>query len=175
VFVLHRLTARLPDGRNKQPAGWGLGEFLRELSKLQRVGGGAEWGFTVNETRIQVLLVEDEFLLRELLVEPLEEAGFSVLAAKSGEDAVIVLEREGAGIRAVLTDVNLGGEVNGWHVGHYARKVDPLMPVIYTTGQSVEEWAAHGVPNSVHINKPFVHVQVITALSQLLNTTSSSV
>jgi DNA-binding NtrC family response regulator len=147
---------------------------LRNHFRCQALRSGLSGDFTVDETRIQVLVVEDEFLIRELLVEPLEEAGFAVLTANSGEDAAEILEREGVAIRAVLTDVNLGGEVNGWHVGHFARKIDPLMPVIYTTGQSVEEWAAHGVPNSIHINKPFVHVQIVTALSQLLNTTSSS-
>lgn len=113
----------------------------------------------MDELKVTVLLVEDEVLLREVLIEPLEEAGFAVLAAVNGEDAINILEREGEAIRAVVTDVNLGGKVTGWHVGHHARVVNPLMPVIYTTGQSAEDWAAHGVPNSVHINKPFVAVQ----------------
>ena len=125
------------------------------------------------ETQIQVLLVEDEVLLRELLVEPLEEAGFAVRIATSGDEAIAILERDGEAIRGVVTDVNLGGKVTGWHVGHHARKVNSQMPVVYTTAQSAEDWAAHGVPNSVHIIKPFAAVQVVTAISHLLNTRSS--
>ena len=127
----------------------------------------------MEELKVTVLVVEDEVLLRELLIEPLEEAGFTVLIATNGEEAVAILEREGDGVRALITDVNLGGKVTGWHVGHHARKTNSQIPVIYTTGQSAEDWSAHGVPNSVHINKPFVAVQVVTAISQLLNTTSA--
>lgn len=117
--------------------------------------------------------MEDEILLRALLIEPLEEAGFTVIEAPSAKEAYEVLDREGGVIRTVITDVNLGTETTGWHVGHHARKVSPHMPVIYTTSYSVEEWSAHGVPESIHIVKPFAAVQVVTALSQLLNTSGA--
>ena len=49
------------------------------------------------------------------------------------------------------------------------------MPVVYTTAQTAEDWAAHGVPNSVHITKPFAPVQVVTAVSHLLNTRAAPI
>jgi hypothetical protein len=42
------------------------------------------------------------------------------------------------------------------------------------TGTHAENWAAHGVPNSVMVTKPFASVQVVTAISQLLNAKSPS-
>lgn len=119
-----------------------------------------------------MLLVEDEILLRALLIEPLEAAGFSVVEASNGQAAYDILDREGENIRAVITDINLGGDIDGWKVGHRARTVNSKMPVIYTTSYNTEVWSSHGVPESVHIGKPFLPVQLVTAISSLLNSTS---
>jgi len=37
------------------------------------------------------------------------------------------------------------------------------------TGDSADEWASKGVPNSILITKPFAPVQLVTAVSRLLN------
>jgi len=38
------------------------------------------------------------------------------------------------------------------------------------TGAAADQWASHGVPNSILLTKPFAPAQLVTALSQLLNT-----
>lgn len=125
--------------------------------------------------KIVILVVEDEFLLLAQLVDPLADAGFHVLTASNGEEAVETLGREGEDIRALLTDVNLGNGINGWRVAQLARELNPLLPVIYTTSYGPELWASYGVPNSVHVNKPFLPIQVLTALGQLLNTVTPAI
>jgi hypothetical protein len=37
------------------------------------------------------------------------------------------------------------------------------------TGAAGEQWASHGVPNSVLLNKPFAPAQLMTAVAHLLN------
>ena len=44
------------------------------------------------------------------------------------------------------------------------------MPVIYMTGTNGEQRASKGVPNSVLLVKPFAPAQLVTAISNLLNT-----
>jgi CheY-like chemotaxis protein len=129
-------------------------------------------GVPMEADKMVILVVEDEVLLRLQLVDPLEEAGFHVLTAVTGPEAIATLESEGGNIRALIADVNLGGGVTGWDVSQRAREPNPLLPIIYTTSFGPEDWAAHGVPNSVHIGKPFLPIQVVTALAQLLNTTT---
>ena len=116
-----------------------------------------------------LLLVEDEELILELLGHALTEAGFEVVVASSGAQAVAELEADPARFRAVVTDVKLGGKVDGWDIGHRARELVPDMPVVYMSGNSGHEWSSKGVPNSVFVSKPFVAAQVITAISTLLN------
>lgn len=59
--------------------------------------------------------------------------------------------------------------MNGWQLATVARQGNPNLPVVYMTAASGEEWAAHGVPNSILLQKPFAPVQLVTAVSQLLN------
>ena len=66
--------------------------------------------------------------------------------------------------------MNLGGELTGWDVARAAREQFPTLPVVYVTGDSAHEWAAHGVPNSILLSKPFVEAQIVNAVATLLNT-----
>jgi DNA-binding response OmpR family regulator len=123
--------------------------------------------------QVRVLLVEDESLILDIIRPALEEAGYAVIEASSGHDAVFGLENETQPqIRAVITDVDLGSKVTGWAVAKRARELHADIPVIYMTGGSAHDWSANGVPNSVLISKPFAPVQIIKAISQLLNAAS---
>lgn len=119
--------------------------------------------------RPTVLFAEDEFLLRALLEEPLDAAGYNVITALTGEDAIKKIDDHGAEIGALITDVNLGGPMDGWKLAQYARERLLGLPVIYATSYGVEEWMARGVVDSVHIRKPFLAAQVVSALSKLLD------
>jgi len=80
-----------------------------------------------------VLVVEDEWTAREVAVMWLQTAGFRVMTAENGEHAASLL-RDGASADLVLTDINLGGHLNGWDIGTIAREVCPDMPVVYVSG-----------------------------------------
>ena len=60
-----------------------------------------------------VLLVEDEQLIRDMLVEALDEAGFSSLVAADGREAFRLFEKNGDEIRALVTDINLDDGMDG--------------------------------------------------------------
>jgi DNA-binding response OmpR family regulator len=115
------------------------------------------------------LLVEDEALIVFALEEELREAGFEVLSVVKSERAMDAIEQQKTPYRALLTDIDLGGEFDGWALAHRARELNPDLPVIYMSGKSGIEWKAHGVPESVMLQKPFVFAQLLTALSNLLN------
>src|SRR4051794_3645568 len=119
---------------------------------------------------VLVFVVEDDELIQALIADTLEEAGFGVAITSSAEKAIRMLDAPDAPCRALVTDINLQpGTLTGWDVARHARQQQPELPVIYMTGGSANEWASLGVPNSILIQKPFVPAQVITAISQLLN------
>ena len=74
---------------------------------------------------------------------------------------------------ALVTDIKLGSSTTGWDVARHARELKPEMPVVYMTGSESSDWPSLGVPNSILVPKPFAPAQVITAISQLLNSSST--
>jgi DNA-binding response OmpR family regulator len=71
--------------------------------------------------------------------------------------------------RALVNDINLLGRIDGWRVAKRAREIDPTFPIIYMMGAAADQWASHGVPNSIPLEEPFAPAQLVTAVSQLLN------
>ena len=125
------------------------------------------------QTSIRLLLVEDEEGIVFLLEETLRDAGFELEVAKSGSQALTILEAETKTLCGVITDNNLGEGPDGWQVARHARELSSQIPVVYMSGGSGHEWTSHGVPNSTMVSKPFAPAQIITAISAQLNTTDA--
>jgi DNA-binding response OmpR family regulator len=116
-----------------------------------------------------IMVVEDDPAIQSLVEDALDEGGFEPAVAASGEEAVTLLRGNRSHYRALVTDINLLGKIDGWEVAKQAREIDPAFPIIYMTGAAADQWASHGVPNSILLTKPFAPAQLITAVSNLLN------
>jgi DNA-binding response OmpR family regulator len=117
-----------------------------------------------------ILVVEDDHLIQSIVEEALTDGGFEIVVASSGKQAMESLDTSGGKFQALVTDINLSGDkLNGWEVARHARKISPDFPVVYMSGDSAEDWASQGVPNSIMLAKPFAPAQLVTAVSQLLN------
>ena len=132
----------------------------------------AKQGEDVNTAELPtILLIEDEDALQLIVEDALSEGGFQIATVKTGEEAVTLL-KGGQPYRALVTDVNLLGRLDGWEVARAAREIDPHFPVVYMTGGAADKWPVLGVPNSILLQKPFAPAQVVSAVSQLLNAAS---
>jgi DNA-binding response OmpR family regulator len=120
-------------------------------------------------TRPIILLVEDDHAIQAVVEDALRDGGFEVAIAPSAEEAVTLIKGKVADYRALVTDINLSGRMSGWEIAKQAREIDPAFPIIYMTGAAANDWASHGVPNSLLLEKPFAPAQLVTAVSQLLN------
>jgi CheY-like chemotaxis protein len=122
------------------------------------------------EDAVVILVVEDDQLIQGVVEEALAEGGFEIAMASSGEQATELLTATTTACGAVVTDINLGKDkMDGWAVARHARENKPDIPVVYITGDSADDWASKGVPNSILLTKPFAPAQLVTAISQLLN------
>lgn len=116
-----------------------------------------------------VLIAEDEVMIASLIEATLEDEGLTTTVAHSGGEALKALEAAPTGFHVLVTDIRVGPPPDGWAVAHVAREANPAIGVIYITGDSMEEWRANGVPDSVLITKPFVPAQIVAAVMALLN------
>ena len=85
-------------------------------------------------SRPVVLVVEDEILLRWTAAAIVEGAGFDVVEAGTGIEAISVLEKR-TDIRTVFTDVEMPGSVNGLQLAHLVSTRWPSIRIMATSGQ----------------------------------------
>jgi len=101
-----------------------------------------------------VLVVEDEALVRMLVVQTLEEAGFTVHEAAEANGALDVL-RAADGIELMVTDVGLPG-MDGRRLADQARAHRPGMKVLFMTGYADSALIDTTLPEGFGlITKPF--------------------
>ena len=117
-----------------------------------------------------ILVVEDDQAIQGIAEDALSEAGFEVAIAGSGEEALTLLTGKMGAYRALVIDIKLLGRLDGWEVARRASEIAPEFPIVYITGANADQWASQGVPNGILVTKPFAPAQLVTAVSQLLNT-----
>jgi DNA-binding response OmpR family regulator len=116
----------------------------------------------------RVLVVEDEALVRMLVVQTLEEAGFAVSEAAEAQGALEALRRDDD-IRLIVTDVGLPG-LNGRRLADEARARRPDMKVLFMTGYADSALLENVLPEGFGlITKPF-DLDDLTARAQALLT-----
>jgi CheY-like chemotaxis protein len=107
-----------------------------------------------------VLIVEDEWPVRDTIVKAFRDAGWEVLGAASGEAAMAFLAR-GQPIDALFTDIQLHGNQNGWDVAEAFALKHPKGAVIYTSGNSSDR--KRQIPASLFFDKPYAPLAIIDA------------
>jgi CheY-like chemotaxis protein len=111
----------------------------------------------------RVLVVDDEDMVRETLVASLEEAGFAVLAAENGVEALALLDA-GEPVDALVTDLAMPG-MGGIALIREVHARRPGMPTVLLTGYAGE--AAHlavsGTPPNgfLLLRKPVSAAQIV--------------
>lgn len=86
----------------------------------------------------KVLLVEDEPVFRGALAGLLEDAGFDVTVACTGDEAVILLAEDDR-FDVLMTDVTMPGQIGGVELAEHAREIHPGLPVVFVSGMPETE------------------------------------
>lgn len=118
--------------------------YLPRAQQAAAVPLAAPDGAPLPRGRGQVLFVEDDPLVRDAVSHALEEAGFEVLAAHDGEQAVALLDG-GARPAVVFSDIVMPGSVSGIDLAGIVRQRFPGLPVVLATGYTEHQPAMPGV------------------------------
>jgi PAS domain S-box-containing protein len=122
----------------------------------------------------RILVVDDEPSVRMIARDALTRAGFTVVTADNGEDALNRVRAEGDAINAVLLDMTMPG-LDGVKTLRAIHEVVAQMPVVLTSGYSEEEAAARceGEGLAGFIQKPFAPSALVGKIDLALNTARS--
>ncbi|KTC44195.1 response regulator [Pseudomonas fluorescens ABAC62] len=80
-----------------------------------------------------ILVVEDDAIVRMLIVDVLEELEFSVLEAADAEEALKIVENAEQSIDLMMTDVGLP-DMNGKDLANKVRELRPALPILFASG-----------------------------------------
>ena len=116
--------------------------------------------------RKTVLIAEDEKEVRELAREFLTAAGYSVLTAEDGWEALQITERLGRSIEVVLTDMVMP-KMGGTELGIRLRSLQPHLKVVYMTGYLEQSESNRGLmEDACFLQKPFSRETLVAKLVQ---------
>jgi CheY-like chemotaxis protein len=112
-----------------------------------------------------ILVVEDDTIVRMLIVDVLEELGYKVHEAADGEQALGHLSNTQHVIDLLMTDNGLP-DTTGVELAHKARTLRPKLPVLFASGYAENI----DVPDGMHmIGKPFSIDQLRDKVKQVLS------
>lgn len=114
-----------------------------------------------------VLVVEDDELLRELLVEVISDLGFTVRAVGTADDGLTDAQQHEE-INLVVTDVMTPGSITGLQLANALHLARPGLPVIVTSGYTAQRFSELP-PNACFLSKPWTLSTICSLVQGRLN------
>lgn len=115
-----------------------------------------------------ILLADDEPIIRIFVKSMLELLGFTVYTAADGQEAVDKVRKQDIGFCAVILDV-LMPEMNGIEAMETIRKIDPTVPIILISGYPEDDTLFHDNYPDAFLLKPISTSDMRTKLEKLLS------
>jgi DNA-binding NtrC family response regulator len=111
-------------------------------------------------------------MVRELARHVLTENGYTVLAARHGEEALQLCERHGGPLHLLLTDVIMPRGLSGRQLAEHLALLCPEIRVLYMSGYTDNAIVHHGVldPGVNFLQKPFAADALVAKVRQALDT-----
>lgn len=114
-----------------------------------------------------ILLVEDEELLRHVIVDMLGQLGYRVLGATNGKEALALAEEYSGKIDVLVTDV-LMPELPGPQLADSLRRSRPDLKVIFVSGDMDADYSL--APEAARLHKPFTIRMLSSKIREVLQT-----
>lgn len=119
----------------------------------------------------RILVAEDEAEVLAILVTVLEKAGYEVVDASSGDQALEIFESDPKGFDLLLTDIVMPGKLQGTTLSRYLRELAPELPVVFMSGYASES-TVHGNglrPEDIRLMKPVQRRDLLAAIFKALS------
>ena len=85
-----------------------------------------------------ILVLEDDEIIRSLMVDVLEEFGAVVTSFPSADEGMIFLERTSDPVDLIVSDIQMPGLLNGYDLSKVVAHRWPSLPVVLTSGNTVK-------------------------------------
>ena len=139
----------------------------RTIGQTEPAQTVAEWNGCEGKQKT-VLVVEDEKEVRELACEFLQSAGYAVLTAEDGTEALETAKRMGKSIHVVLTDIVMP-RMRGPALAKELKNLLPHIKIVYMTGYLEQNGdGAKFLEDAFFLQKPFSRETVVAQIGEAL-------
>jgi signal transduction histidine kinase/ActR/RegA family two-component response regulator len=132
-----------------------------EVAPVAMVQGGKE----------TILVVEDERILRDMAHIILENCGYEVLEASTGNEALDVWNRRQGDINLLLTDMVMPEGLSGMELAQSLLANDPRLKIIFASGYSMDDLDTDFIRegHATFLQKPYTHMTLAKAVRDSLD------
>jgi DNA-binding NtrC family response regulator len=117
-----------------------------------------------------ILIVDDDALIRLTLSDHLQDCGFKVLEASTGDEALAIMAAPAFTVDLVFTDVTMPGLTDGFALAKWIQENQPGIPVIVTSGDAEKIATAGEIsPDLQFVPKPYDLETLTTHIRQTLD------
>jgi DNA-binding NtrC family response regulator len=120
------------------------------------------------QTRRAVLIVEDDAELRSLTAALLEDEKLDTIECESAEAALAIMLIGGQHVALIFADIRLSGVMDGIDLAHEVKVRWPLLPVVLTSGHSLDDHMRQFPPGVAYIPKPWQPLNLLVAAEEAL-------
>ncbi len=118
-----------------------------------------------------ILVLEDDEIIRSLMVDVLEEFGAQVISFPSADEGMIFLERSSDPVDLIVSDIQMPGLLNGYDLSRVVAHRWPSLPVVLTSGNTA--MAAQLGSTVRFLPKPWSTERLLDCVQQALEQDSS--
>ncbi len=117
-----------------------------------------------------ILVVEDDNSVRNVICRTLESAGYHVLEAANGDEAIYLCKNQEQSIHLMLSDVVMPN-MSGRQLSQHIRKMLPELKIVFMSGYTDNAIVHHGVldKNVNFIHKPFHSYDLMIKIREILD------
>ena len=117
-----------------------------------------------------ILLVEDEAVVRDLILTILQEQGYTMLEAQQGDEALALAQQHPAPIHLLLTDVVMPG-MSGRELAEQLQQLRPELKVLFMSGYTDDAVVRHGLLTAQveFLAKPFSPLGLVAKVRLVLD------
>ncbi|KWT13229.1 PAS domain-containing hybrid sensor histidine kinase/response regulator [Pseudomonas amygdali] len=133
---------------------------------VETLSPSLEQSSVIDKPTGRILLVDDEFEVRETMATWLKQLGHEVIVASDASGALERMREAAESFDLMISDIGLTGPMDGCELAYQCRVLYDDMPVLLVTGYAGDDLEKRLPPDTLVLDKPFDMPKLVAAIAK---------